>query len=139
MESKWIWLTSGEREDVYGEFKQTLPALAQATLIISADSEYAVYLNGEYVYSGQYADFPWYKIYDELDLTSYIKQDDANDLRIIVWHGGDEHNHTHYKNRPAVKFSVISDGKPVACSGENTESRIACPWVSGLKRKMTNL
>ena len=140
MKAKWIWLSSGEKEDVYGEFIEEFSLVSQATLRISADSEYAVYLNGEYVYSGQYADFPWYKIHDDIDLSPYLGKDlkRTNVLKIVVWFGGDEQNHTHYKNRPALLFSVISNGNVIACSGQDTLSRVARPWASGLKRKMTN-
>lgn len=139
MKQDWIWLSNGEREDVYGEFRQEFPNVEQAVLRISADSEYAVYLNNEYIYSGQYADFPWYKIHDDIDLTPYLKKDkrEINDLRIIVWFCGDDHNNMHYKNRPALMFSLLSDGKIIACSNRDTKSRLARPWVSGLKRLMT--
>ena len=139
MKQNWIWLSSGEREDVYGEFRQEFSNVECAVLRISADSEYAVYLNNEYVYSGQYADFPWYKIHDDIDLTPYLKKSKRkiNDLRIIVWFCGDDHNNMHYKNRPALKFSLLSDGKIIACSTKETKSRVAYPWVSGFKRLMT--
>lgn len=140
MKAEWIWLKNGENEDIYGEFIQPFCGVSQATLQISADSEYAVYLNGEYVYSGQYADFPWYKIHDDIDLTAYLKKgaNETNDLKIVVWFGGDEHNHTHYKNRPELRFSLFSGGSVIAVSSAETKSRIARPWCSGLKRKMTN-
>ena len=37
--------------------------------MISIDSRYAVFVNGKYVPGFQYADYPNYKVYDELDIT----------------------------------------------------------------------
>lgn len=41
-------------------------------LQISADSNYAAYINGRLAAWGQYADYPYDKIYDEVDVTEFL-------------------------------------------------------------------
>ena len=69
--SKWIWRDEKHIADTYGEFKVNfVKGKGKTVLRISADSEYAVFVNKKFVYGGQYADFPWYKVYDEIDITA---------------------------------------------------------------------
>ena len=86
--SRWIWLDREATTDSYGEFYEAFDfAGGSGELLISADSNYAVYVNGKLVDSGQYPDFPHYKVYDCLDLTPYLKVG-KNHLGITVWHYG---------------------------------------------------
>lgn len=135
MNGKWIWINGKKDRDFYAEFTASFGRVKSPVLEISADSEYAVFLNGKYVYSGQYADYPWYKVYDEIPLGDFVR-DGENALTVVVWHCGDV-NFCHYVNRPAVRFAVTSEGKVVACSGEDTPCRRAKGFVSGLERMMT--
>ena len=69
--SKWIWTKGEVINDMYGEFADKFDYCGgKAALKISADSNYAVFVNGKIADSGQYADYPYHKIYDELDITS---------------------------------------------------------------------
>ena len=71
--SKWIWL-SEEAPDQYADFTDSFEYGGRdARLLISADSNYAVWLNGTLVHAGQYPDFPHYKIFDSIDLSPYCR------------------------------------------------------------------
>ena len=83
--SKWIWADVDVTEDQYCEFKDTFSVFGNATVRISVDGDYTLYVNGKYVASGQYGDFEHYKIYDEINVQDYI-DDGENDLKIIVHH-----------------------------------------------------
>lgn len=136
MNGKWIWRKSDAKEDSYAEFKCLFPkGEGRSILQISADSEYAVFVNGKFVYGGQYADFPWYKVYDELDITDYVK-DGENECLIWVWYCGDN-NFCHYVNRPAVRFAVVCGGQVCVESNENTLSRPVPHFVNGQKKFIT--
>ena len=70
--SKWIWIDGNKGCDIYGEFFTVFECMDKPVKIrISADSNYTLFLNGNYVSSGQYPDFPYFKVYDELDLSEY--------------------------------------------------------------------
>lgn len=136
MNEKWIWLDTAAEADVYGEFKTDFVWSGEKTVLeISADSEYAVFVNGEFVYGGQYADFPWYKIYDEIDITDYLRTGE-NECLIWVWHCGDE-NFCHYIHRPAVRFSIVSGGQVCVESGNNTLCRHIPHYLNGVKKHIT--
>lgn len=133
MNGKWIWTKGNDGIDVYGEFKEEFYyGGGKIRLEISADSEYAVFLNGKFVYSGQYADFPWYKIYDEIELENYTDMG-KNTLTVWVWRCG-EVNFCHYVNRAAVRFAVTVDGRVVTQSDGRTLSR-ALPYFKGGEQK----
>ena len=73
--SKWIWPTKEVQADQYGEFYQPFEYSGEkAELRISADSNYAVYVNGKLATSDQYPDYPHYKVYDVIDLTPFCEQ-----------------------------------------------------------------
>ena len=110
--SKWIWMDDSLCENTYVEFAVPLKYdTGKAEIDISVDTEYAIYINGEYVASGQYADFPWYKIYHTVDITKCLNKGE-NDIRIVVWYMGDL-NFCHYVNRPGLRFEIKIDGQTV--------------------------
>ncbi|MBQ3125725.1 MAG: family 78 glycoside hydrolase catalytic domain, partial [Clostridia bacterium] len=120
--SKWIWLDCAVTRDQYGEFYDSFTYTGGSVCLqISADSNYAVYLNGQPVDSGQYPDFPHYKIYDELDLTPAVRPG-KNHLAIIVWYYG-ESNMSYFRGRAALRYVLDVDGSPVCRSDEATLSR----------------
>ena len=74
--AKWIWQSAEARADEHVEFFTRFGYFGEerALLRISADSDYGVYVNGVLVAHGQYGDFPHYKVYDEIDVTAYLRQ-----------------------------------------------------------------
>ena len=72
--SKWIWKGGFEGLDLYCDFYDSFRYSGGKVVIkISADSNYALHINGKFVNSGQYADYPQYKIFDELDVSEYCQ------------------------------------------------------------------
>lgn len=136
MIGKWIWTDINSDIDVYGEFKTDFYYdEGELSLEISADSEYAVFINDKFVCSGQYADFPWYKVYDRINLDKYA-QIGLNILSIWVWHCGD-YNSCHYINRAGVCFTLLENGNVKAYSDEHTQSRPLPNFTSGNKKLIT--
>lgn len=136
MKGKWIWTKGYNGVNAYGEFKSVFSYNGGIIkLEISADSEYAVFVNGKFLYSGQYADFPWYKIYDEIDLGEYVNKGN-NTLSVWVWHCG-EVNFCHYINRAAVRFAVTEDGQVKTQSDGSTLSRTLPYFKGGECRQIT--
>jgi len=99
-QAKWIWVRSLDSDDCYGDFAAefALDGLPQrAQLRISADSDYALYLNGVFVDAGQYDDFPQDKVYDVLDVTAFVKTG-KNKLAIRAYHQG-RASHQYYPGK----------------------------------------
>ena len=91
-QANWIWCSGSEEKNCYVDFKQcfTCEEEAPAVIELSADGNYALYLNGCFVNSGQYPDYPEYKVFDRLDLQAFLKPGD-NELLIRVYWPGEDH------------------------------------------------
>lgn len=96
--SRWIWLDSSDGSaysggvNTYVRFFDKLHAAEKSgryTLRISVDTNYALYINGRLAATGQYADYPFDKVYDELDVTEYIVSGE-NSIVIDCYHQGDD-------------------------------------------------
>ncbi|MBQ7932685.1 MAG: hypothetical protein IJ334_16950, partial [Clostridia bacterium] len=87
----WIWLDGYDSVNTYVTFydRVSLPIKKETyKFLISVDTNYALYINGKQAGTGQYADYPFDKVYDELDITEYL-QEGENTLVIDCWHQGD--------------------------------------------------
>ncbi|MEE1200318.1 MAG: family 78 glycoside hydrolase catalytic domain [Christensenellales bacterium] len=135
MEAQWIWLHE-QQQDSYVEFYDQFPFDGQpVTLRISADSNYAVYLNGTLSSFGQYPDFPWYKVYDEIDLTPFLTPG-VNHLAVIVWYYGKE-NMSYYPGRAGLWYQVAVEEQLLCVSGPTTLARPSRAYASGLAQIIT--
>lgn len=135
--AKWIWLKDGEMTNSFGEFFIPFSySGGNVTFKISVDSEYTLYIGGEYVSSNQYSDFPHYKIYDEIDITKYLTHGD-NSIAVEVWYMG-EGNASYFPGKAGLWYEISVDGKKVAESDESTLSRLSRVYENGLKKKICN-
>ena len=135
----WIWCESEGHADEYGEFYSAFNYDGEdvVKLKISADSNYAVYINGILAVFGQYADFPYDKIYDEVDITKFCKSG-LNHVAIIVWYFGIVTTSVYYKGEASLIFE-ISDGKNILCfSGEQTLSRLSRTYAQHVCKIITS-
>lgn len=135
--ARWIWNLQAEGADTYVEFRVDCEfKIEDAVLLrISAHSNYAVYLNGVFVDSGQYADYPHYKVYDELDLGCCLAQG-LNRLAIIVWYEGVP-SFTRAKCKPGLLFELVRNGEIVLWSDEKVMSRKSRRYISGEQKMIT--
>ena len=74
---------------------------SQVFLEISAPTTYVVWVNGQYVFNGQYGDYDFFKVYDKIDITSFVKEG-KNALAILAYNQGDDSFPYQYKT-PAIK------------------------------------
>lgn len=135
-QSKWIWVEENKSEDYYGEFFTTFETNEKsAKIYISADSNYTLFLNGKFVNSGQYPDFPHFKVYDELDLSDYCVKGE-NKLAVIVWYYGVS-NMSYCVGNAALRFEVLSGTSLLAYSDSHVVSRQSRAYQSGMKQEIT--
>ena len=136
LNGKWIWLGDEATPDSYGEFYGDFDYSGEeAELLISADSNYAVYLNGVFVNSGQYPDYPHYKVYDRLSLTEFCRAG-KNRLSVIVWYYG-ESNMSYYPGLAGLLYDLRLNGETVLATDENTRSRLSPTYRHGRKHWIT--
>lgn len=136
--AKWIWSQNTIGTDCYTEFYTTceLDGSLPVLLRISADSNYAVYVNGKFADSGQYADLPHYKVYDEIDLSSYVVSG-VNHIAIIVWYYGVS-SFTYYVGRPGVIFEIEQNNKIVCSSDTMVLCRKSKQYISNKNEMITS-
>ena len=135
--ARWIW-AKAEEINQYVDFRSEfyIHNTDRVRLIISVDSRYAVFVNGEYVPGFQYADYPNYKVYDELDITDRVNIG-KNVLSIVGYYQG-ESSSVYYKGRAGLIFAVIDgDGNAVAVSDRRVLCRPSGEYTSGAVEKLS--
>ncbi len=138
-QSKWIWVNDHPVADSYSEFFDTFTCDGgKVTVQISADANYTLYINGVFAGSGQYPDFPYYKVFDKLDITAFCKKGE-NRLALIVWHYGNygAESLTHYPGVAGVRYEVYADETLLAVSNENVLSRLSRTYMNGRNKRIT--
>lgn len=135
--SKWIWCCCSPKEDEYAEFYDFFDYEGgNLSISISADSNYVVFLNGIQAAFGQYADYPYDKVYDTVDLTPYCVSG-KNHLAITVWHYGIDTTSVYYPGNAGVIYDVVCEDVSICVSSKQTRSRISSAYVSHRKKIIT--
>ena len=135
--SRWIWPVAEARNDEYAEFVEEIDFRGRgAELAISSDSNYTVYVNGVLAAFGQYADYPYMKVYDRIDLSRYMRQG-KNVIAFRVWYYGIETTSTYYPGRAGLLYALYLDGVLGAYSSERTLSRLSPTFVPYKAKSMT--
>ena len=134
--SKWIWPKREYGADEYAEFHDTVNHCGgKISIKISCDSNYAVYIDEKLVAFGQYADYPWYKVYDTIDLTESVRLG-KNNVKIIVWYYGENFS-TYYKNRPGLWYEICENSKLIRWSSKETLCGKSENYKNGYRKIIT--
>lgn len=135
--AKWIWTDNVASPDEYAEFYDEMYLEGSgAELFISSDSNCAVYMNGALCAFGQYADFPYSKVYDRIDLTKYIRKG-KNVLAIRVWYYGIDTTSTYYPGDAGLIYSLSAEGREISFSSSATLSRPSPAYVPHKVKNIT--
>ncbi len=135
--AKWIWIDKEAENDEYGEFfDQFVFDGSKTVLKISADSNYACYINGKLAACGQYNDFPHYKVHDEIDITDFCGSG-INKFAVIVWYYGIENSITYYRGNASLIYQIESKNGILAFSDENTLSRMSLAYKNHTEKYIT--
>ena len=136
--AKWIWNAVGtQNKDEHVEFFKRIHLKAGKRTIVrlSCDSDYTLFINGQFVASNQYSDYEHYKIYDELDVSNFIK-DGENTFAILVWYFG-MNTQRYLIGVPGVIYEVLQDGEACAVSETDTLCRKSLAYKSGYDKQVT--
>lgn len=128
--AEWIW----QEETVKNQHVQfvcpfTWSGKGRVTLAVSAAANYAAYVNGVYVASGQYHDFPEYKVYDEIDVTDAARP--GENRLCLLGYAVNENFFWHIADVPGILFEVRSGDAVLAESQPGIPCRPARGYVSG--------
>ena len=134
--AKWIWVKNESKPDTYGEFyDEFVWGEGEINCLLSCDGDYTLYINGKYVASNQYGDYEWYKSYDNIDITPFLKKG-KNSIAILVWHFGTD-SQRYIKAQAGLIFELQSNGEAVLASGENTRARYSAVYKQGTRTLVT--
>ena len=122
----WIWKAQTEgQENQYVCFRQEFFGGGEKTRVgISVDSDYALWVNGNFIDCGQYLARPDQKYYDLLSIADFVHEG-KNVLCVLASYRGED-TQTYQKGEPGLVFWIESEQGTV-WSGEKTW----CAQVSG--------
>ena len=134
--AKWVW-TEREDKNQYVEIRAEFTLngdLSRARLAVSADNEYAAYINGAYAGGGQYDDFPMRKAYNVHDVAAQVKPG-RNELLIRAYHQG-ENSFQYIAGHAGVIFALAA-GENRVLSGPDCQAREYALYESGDMEKVS--
>ena len=135
-QAKWIWAHTEDHADEFVRFAESFHSSGKAVSIdISCDSNYELYVNGKLAAFGQFSDYPYYKVFDRVDITEFCHKGE-NQIQLLVWYFGNV-SFTYYKGLPGVIFEVSEEGEVLAASGKQTLCRVAGDYISGREKLIT--
>jgi len=132
-DAQFIWHSGMENTvNAYVDFHETLTKKpgAEYKLYITADSNYALYINGAFCEGGQYADYPdVYKVYDEIDITPFLSE--GENRITVTGYCQKEDSSTYRSGTSGVMYAFTENGSTVIVSGRHTKSNPNPNYVSG--------
>ena len=134
--ARWVWVEKDCSPDTYGEFFDGFTwEEGDVNCLLSCDGDYTLYINGEYVASNQYGDYEWYKSYDSVDITPYLKKG-KNSIAVLVWHFGTD-SQRYIKAQAGLIFELQSGENVLLASGKNTRARYSVTYKQGVQKLVT--
>lgn len=134
--ARQIWHDGDGGENEYAEFCDGIKySGGRAMLRVSVCGDYTLFINGKYAASNQYADFPHYKIYDEIEISEFLVHGE-NKICFLVWYFGKSGNR-YCTPVQGIIYEILLDGNVAAYSGANTVSRLSRAYESGGKKKIS--
>ena len=135
--ASWIWSNPNPQQDEYGEFvDHFIYEEGNVILRISADSNYAAYINGTLAAWGQYADFPYDKVYDEVDVTDFCQKGE-NRIAIIVYYSGLDSIFTYYPGNAGLLYELTCNNEILCKSNETTLARMSKAYQNHREHPLT--
>ena len=128
--AKTIWINDFDTPNMYVDAKDKFVYSGGGALLrIAADSHYAVYVNGEYIYASQFPDDEKLRIYDEIDITAFVKAGE-NALNITAYCTLTDSS-VYRRGKPYVIYEVFGGETSIAASGKDTKIRKNPNYKSG--------
>ena len=121
--AKWIWEEGYNGTNTYVTFYDLLELTGSAekcVMYLSVDTNYCLEINGNIVSMGQYADYPFDKVYDAIDLSAHLTPGE-NRIVIRCWHQGVDTS-TERNETAGLIYEVQRDGEALAFSSTDTFS-----------------
>lgn len=135
-DAAWVWppdLAGAPNQYVQFRHEFDLDDASDARIYISCDSNYALWLNGEFINYGQWHDYPEHKTCDALPLTGL--RHGKNVLAFLVYYQG-EGSFQYIKGTPGLLYTLKA-GKTIIASGRNSIYRPDPGYTRGPIERIT--
>lgn len=135
--SSWIWNADISTTNHYVQFRHEfeIHSINNSSLYISVDTNYAVWINGSFVNTGQFSDYPDAKTFDILDVSEYLVTG-KNTLCILAYYQG-KSTSVYKKGEPRLIYCLDNLGAKIT-SGESTLCQVSPCYKSGDRELITN-
>ena len=130
LNSRWIWMDGAADVNCYLQFLTKFEAVSKQplSLHISAEGQYAVFLDGKYLPSTQYPDFPHRKSVQRIPIPEVGPG--PHTLEIQAWYSGADTSVTR-QELPGLRFELRQGDTVLAASNEDTQVRPLAGYQSG--------
>ncbi len=123
----WIWHAQAPVKNAWVLFRSEfeLDSPEAATLFISADTRYRVWINGKLIGDGPIQSQPYHQYYDERDIAEHVNAG-SNCIAVVVNHQG-----VQASTRGGLLAEVVdAAGRPVCASGAGWQAMVGRAWRS---------
>jgi hypothetical protein len=138
--ARWIWLDGPDaaRPNRYAQFRrefnvESFPAMAE--LRLSADSNFVAWLNGVFLGTGQFTDFPDARTFSRIDLKPHLRIG-RNVLALLVYYCGIDH-FSYLLGDAGVWYELQTDQRVIAASDDKTYCRPSSAYRPELTERIT--
>lgn len=134
--SQWIWLGGTPAENCYLQFRHrfTPTSGALVELSLTAEGQFAAYVNGSLLPATQYPDYPHHKAVSTIRLSDCLP-DQENLLEIQVHHTGADSSVAR-KEAPGLRFELRQGETLLAASSPDTMVRLLPGYHCGPGRTL---
>ena len=108
--SSWIWLQGGMPPILMHSLSISAGQMrpARPDFAVGVDGQYSIHLNGVWIPSSQYGDYPFYKI--GTDRSGVNLEQGENVLEIAVWYQGEDTSVSRAE-MPGLRFEISREGR----------------------------
>ena len=120
--SQWIWMDSAADVNCYLQFQTEFQVVGEDSLVLhlTAEGQYVVFLDGNYLPSTQYPDFPHRKSVQRIEIPRL--KTGSHTLEIQVWYSGADTSVTR-REQPGLRFELRQGEAVLASSNEDVQVR----------------
>ena len=128
--SQWIWMDSAADVNCYLQFQTEFQVVGEDSLVLhlTAEGQYVVFLDGNYLPSTQYPDFPHRKSVQRIEIPRL--KTGSHTLEIQVWYSGADTSVTR-REQPGLRFELRQGEAVLASSNEDVQVRPLAGYHSG--------
>lgn len=136
--AKAIWKDHSKKQNRYVKFQTEFLVDCEEEVLfyICTDTQYELYINGTMVAFGQYGDYPNHKVYDCINISSYINSG-LNLVSILAFSNGKD-SMCHSTGLPMLIFAAMSESKCLLVSDDKVKCTDKTEFVSGEFENITD-